>query len=329
MFHSWSAQHLCVDGLKNNLSWLEKGNRGKCDVLRHLAENAAWATGDLLELLFVLSAILPALVPRGPGGNRPGRKVSDCQHMVSWQAGCEHVPPMACPVPARQRTPALTFKLHVDMEEEEEEAPLLFEELDAMALHYQAIMKAWHSEAPSKKAQNHLIVGLNNATELHAWLTGAVQLPVPPSFAGVYSAEAWKRFHQRCNVKNLTFNALNWQKHKDNLFNWPYRRDAFKALHGDALKPAHVTTMDIVSGIFMDTDKDEAWIFAGAAHTLTRFERLEQDLQQAYWSKSVNRVRKVEDLLSQTLLDSWGSDDAWCRKLQSVLRALDHNRSRA
>jgi hypothetical protein len=136
MFHSWSAQHLCVDGLRNNLSWLEKGDGGKCDVLRHLAENAAWATGDLLELLFVLSAILPALVPRGPGGNRPGRKVSDCQHMVSWQAGCEHLPPVACPVPARQRTPALTFKLHVDMdEEEEEEAPLLLGQRDAMGLH--------------------------------------------------------------------------------------------------------------------------------------------------------------------------------------------------
>ena len=87
--------------------------------------------------------------------------------------------------------------------------------------------------------------------------------------------------------------------------------------------------MDIVSGIFVDTEKDEAWIFAGAAHTLTRFELLEQELQQAYWSKSVNRVRKVEDLLSQTLLDSWGSDAAWSDKLQSVLRALAHNRSRA
>ena len=90
--------------------------------------------------------------------------------------------------------------------------------------------------------------------------------------------------------------------------------------------------MDIVSGIFMDTEKDEAWIFAGAApaHTLAPFERLEQELQQAYWSQSVNRVRKVEDVLSQTLLDSLlGSDAAWSNKLRSVLKALAHNRSRA
>ena len=194
-----------------------------------------WATADLLELLFVLSAILPALVPRGPGGNRPGRKVSDCQHMVSLQAGCEHLPPVACPVSACQRTPALSFKFHACMEEEEE-APLLFEERDAMALHDQAIVKAWHSEAPSKNSQNHQSVGLNNATKLHAWLTGAVQLPVSADLAGICSVEAWKSVHQHCNGKHLSFNASSWQRHKDNIFNWPYRRDAFKALHGDAAK---------------------------------------------------------------------------------------------
>ena len=216
--------------------------------------------------------------------------------------------------------------------EEEAEAPLLFEWRDAMALHYQSIVKTWHSTAPCKNPQNHWRVGLQSAEELHACLTctkaksgsGAVQPSVPRDLAGVCSAAAWKGFYKHCNDNDLIFNESKWQKHKDNLFNWPHRRDAYTALHGDAPKPPHAQIMDIVSQIFMVTETEEAWIFAARMPPLPRYACLVQELQEAYWAKPANRVKRVKALLRQLHIDSLDSNDtAWSDKLKQVLREIE------
>ena len=108
MFHSLSMQHLRVDNLSDNLSLLKNG--GSWQVRRSTAHGSKCSVGQLLTLLFVLSPISPTPAPCGPGRKRPGGRVSDCQHMVSLQAGGERLSHVACQVPVCQPTPALTFK---------------------------------------------------------------------------------------------------------------------------------------------------------------------------------------------------------------------------
>ena len=219
---------------------------------------------------------------------------------------------------------------------EENEAPELFEELDAMALHYMAVVTAWRDKAP--RAPNRMLpwaVSRTNVAELHACLTSTAYVSgaeEPPRPQNIQDEQEWKRLYRHCHCKRLgIFGESHLDEHREAVLNWPYRRDAYTALYGTAAKSMHIDMMDIVSKIFMaEETQDAAWIFSaeGTATAPVGLHDLRQELQDAYWNPcGASRVEKVENVLRQSAFDALNfTDKTLYNKLCQVLTSLEGRR---
>jgi hypothetical protein len=172
-----------------------------------------------------------------------------------------------------------------------------------------------------------------NVAELHACLTSTAYVSgaeEPPRPEYIEDKE-WKRLYNHCQQRDKIFRESHLDEHREAVFNWPHRRDAYTALYGAAAKSMHIDMMDIVSKIFMaEETQDAAWIFSaeGTATAPVGLHDLRQELQDAYWNPcGASRVEKVENVLRQSTFDALNfTDKTLYNKLCQVLTSLEGRR---
>ena len=190
------------------------------------------------------------------------------------------------------------------------EAALFFERNEAMALHYQSTVRRW-KRAPDGIPASWTLRP-QDAQEFHSCLTDTRK--IPESVAGLWTAKIWSRFRRHCrnfrsHNSHHRFDEEKFKKHKRLLFDWPCRREAYRALYGDTPRPLHIEMMDTVAQWISETnDYHTRWLFSDTMFEHKSLRNLVDMLEEAYWGANVSKVKAVESVILQAWIDTENED---------------------